>query len=611
MRSRGPRLLALATVAAFVAAVSASGSQSRSLKGGTYRVGWEYSFEGDGFDPTGEDQYGVYGIYSNLLIRTLVGYDHVPGVAGTKLVPDLATSVPTPTNGGRTYTFTLKRGVRFGPPVNRDVTSGDIRYAIERLARPKNHSWFATYFTGIRGFDAYRAGRARSISGIATPSSRTIVFTLTRPDGGFPHLLAMPAAGPIPQEVAKCFEGKPGKYGSDLVSSGPYMIQGADKVRLGSCAAIRPMTGISSTQLTLVRNPRYDPETDTRAARENNPDRFVFVAYQRGGLAHNVTRIVQQLEAGGLDDSFFTSFPKALRAAANAARARGLLRLNSANWPVFVMLNLTRPPFDDVHVRRALAWVLDRAAMRDAVGGPLVGELAGHIVPDVLLGNRLQGFDPFSTPGEHGSLAKARAEMAKSRYATRNGVCVARACKHVFFSPLFDTPLYSAGTRMTPIVEKAAQSLGITLVKHGREFDRLFTPSNDISLAPNVDWTSDFADAATFVDRQFSGRRIDPKQNFDFSLVGITPTQATRLGVKGDVKGAPSVDRDIAKCSALGGSPRLDCYAQLDRKLTTDVVPWIPLVWRNRITILGSQVAKWQFDQASGTTAFAHVAVKT
>src|SRR5438034_7887429 len=106
-----------------------------SLRGGTYRVGWEPgSF--DGLDPTIDD-YTNAAIDSNLLLRTLVGYDHVPGPAGTRLVPDLATSVPAPTNGGRTFTFTLKRGVRFGPPVNREITSNDVRFAIERLARPR------------------------------------------------------------------------------------------------------------------------------------------------------------------------------------------------------------------------------------------------------------------------------------------------------------------------------------------------------------------------------------------------------------------------------------------------------------------------------------------
>ena len=72
----------------------------------------------------------------------------------------------------------------------------------------------------------------------------------------------------------------------------------------------------------------------------------------------------------------------------------------------------------------------------------------------------------------------------------------------------------------------------------------------------------------------------------------------------------PSIDADLARCRALTGSRRLDCYAALDRKLTTQIVPTIPFLSRNQITILGPQVARWQFDQAAGVTALAHVAVK-
>ena len=86
--------------------------------------------------------------------------------AGRELVPDLAERLPEPTNGGRTYTFTLKRGVRFGPPVNREITSRDIRYAIERHARPGTLQ-FRFYFEVIEGFDELRRRRARAISGIA------------------------------------------------------------------------------------------------------------------------------------------------------------------------------------------------------------------------------------------------------------------------------------------------------------------------------------------------------------------------------------------------------------------------------------------------------------
>ena len=119
------------------------------------------------------------------------------------------------------------------------------------------------------------------------------------------------------------------------------MIQGANTVKVGSCDALRPMAGILDTQLTLVRNPSYDPRTDSRAARENNPDRFVFVAGQ------SPVEILNKLNAGELDDAFLTAGPKVVGPYAERARKRGLLRVESADWDFWIAMNLTRPPFDD------------------------------------------------------------------------------------------------------------------------------------------------------------------------------------------------------------------------------------------------------------------------
>ncbi len=305
----GSRMSVLAVAALVVAASPAATSsapavESQSLRGGTYRVGWP-TWQGRlgwsyGFDPTAEFHTTAGGIYSNLLLRTLVGYNHVAGAAGRQLVPDLAVGVPAPTNGGRTYRFTLKRGIRFGPPVNRVITSSDVRYAVERLVRRRNGSEWAPAFGDIRGFDAYRSGRARSISGISTPNARDIAFTLDQPTGDFLNRLALPPAAPIPPEVGKCFEGRLGDYGSHVISSGPYMIDGSGAMSIRSCRAIRPIRGISPTQLTLVRNPRYDPSTDSTAARESNPDRFVFVADPEHQVqSAQAAEAARRLAAGG------------------------------------------------------------------------------------------------------------------------------------------------------------------------------------------------------------------------------------------------------------------------------------------------------------------------
>ena len=606
-RGQAVKAVALALLAAGLVLPSA-GARGPSLTGGTYRVGFAYAFQNAGFDPTTEGQPGSFGIYANLLLRTLVGHDHVAGAAGRKIVADLATSVPAPTNGGTRYTFTLRRGVRFGPPVSRPIRSSDVRYAIERLARPANYAAYPFYFSVIKGFDAYRAGRGRTIAGISTPDRRTIVFDLVRPTGDFLERLALPAAAPIPPEVGRCFEGKPGAYGRDLIASGPYMVDGSDAVRIGSCAAIRPMRGISDTQLTLVRNPSYDPRTDSRAARENHPDRFVFVAFTHGGQARNDVEIVKKLAAGELEDSYLSSWPTAIDRYLAAARRHGLVRVDPADWVVFMTLNLTRPPFDDVHVRRAMNWLLDRAALRATLPG--AGRIARHIVPDDLLGGRLAGYAPFATKGDHGSLAKARAEMRKSRYGDPAGMCVAKACKGVFLSPLVNSSIYAAGQRMTPLIRASAARIGITFAVHSRDAGKMLDPTAGIPSAPNMDWLMDYPDPAAFVDQFFDGKHIRPVLNFNFSLVGITRAQARRLGVKGRVAGRPSVDADIAACSALAGPSRLDCYARLDEKLTTQIVPWVPLIQRDRLTVLGPQVARWVYDSSTDTTGYAHVSVK-
>src|SRR5919198_4807384 len=175
MRRHVRKVVLGATVAALAVGVwatvgtAAPTKKSTAHVGGTYRVGWESEFGWtDAFDPTGEYLGNAWAIYSNLLVRTLVGYNHVAGAAGNKVVPDLATSVPKPTNGGKTYTFHLKSGIKFGPPVNREITSKDVAYAMQRLANPKDGAQYAFYYTVIKGWGAGASGKAQMISGITT-----------------------------------------------------------------------------------------------------------------------------------------------------------------------------------------------------------------------------------------------------------------------------------------------------------------------------------------------------------------------------------------------------------------------------------------------------------
>ncbi|MEA2461102.1 MAG: peptide/nickel transport system substrate-binding protein, partial [Actinomycetota bacterium] len=243
--TRRMRLAALLMTLGMIAAAcggSDSGDESTATTAGgdataggtvTYEIE-EFSYT-SGFDPTGEYLTTAWGFYDNLLLRTLVGYRHVSGAQGNEVVPDLAAEMPQVSDDGKTYTFTLRDDVSFGPPVDRKVTSKDVEYAFRRIATKSVNALYGGYYAGtIEGLTVGDDPGHGGISGIETPDDQTIVFHLTKPTGDFLYRLAMPATAPIPEEVGKCFTDA-GAYGRYVISSSGYMLKGSDELDISSC----------------------------------------------------------------------------------------------------------------------------------------------------------------------------------------------------------------------------------------------------------------------------------------------------------------------------------------------------------------------------------------
>jgi peptide/nickel transport system substrate-binding protein len=603
--------VALAAVITAVAASvgSASASKTSTAKaGGTYKVGWESSFGfTDAFDPTGEYLGAAWALYSNLMIRTLVGYNHVAGAAGNVVVPDIATSVPKPTNGGKTYTFHLKRGIKFSPPVNRAVTSADFVTGMERLANPKDGGQYPFYYDVIKGWDAYAAGKAKTISGITTPNASTIVFNLTQPTGDFLYRMAMPATGPLPAEVVKCFTGaKANQYGRDVISTAGYMIQGLDSVNVSTCASIKPASGFNPlSSLTLVRNPNYAASTDSKAARENLPDEFQFL------IDSNADDIFNKVSAGQLDDEMQSPpTPKVIRQYVTTSSLRKYFKQNVGDGTDYLTMNLTQKPFDDIHVRKAMNFIIDKASLQKAWGGPTAGSIATHIVPNPMLDNKLSDYNPYATPGDAGSVKLAEAAMKGSKYDTNgDGKCdVAAACQNV----LLVADSRSVDQAMVPIIIQDAKQIGITFKVRtvAGAYNVINTPKNNVPISTRPHWGKDYADASTFFDELFASNTILATGNTNYSLVGLTPAIAAKVHASGTITGIPSVDPQINHCNVLSGNPRVSCWAALDKTLMQTVVPWVPYLSVQTLDVLSPDVTKWGYDQFSDQPALAHVAVK-
>jgi peptide/nickel transport system substrate-binding protein len=129
-------LLAVALVAAACSNGGGGGgggsTATQAQRGGVFRTALDDFGLTDGFDPTGEYVSIAFNSF-NALLRTLVATKHIGGTEGNKLYPDLATAMPTISSDGLTYSFKLKPNIKFGPPVNRVITSKDVEYAFERI----------------------------------------------------------------------------------------------------------------------------------------------------------------------------------------------------------------------------------------------------------------------------------------------------------------------------------------------------------------------------------------------------------------------------------------------------------------------------------------------
>src|SRR5579864_3550911 len=324
-----------------------------------------------------------------------------------KPTPDLASSMPTISKDGKTVTVHIKHGIKFSPPVNREVTSADVKYAIERgFAASVANGYASAYFGVIKGAPTAPTKAVPSISGIATPDKYTIVFNLSKPSGVFVGALQEPLTAPVPADYAKKFDtGTSSSYGNHQVATGPYMIQNDSK---GTITGYSP-----GKEIVLVRNPNWSSKTSWRPA---YADKIVF----KEGF--DTTVGTKEILAGQADaNGDFPPPPAQIKQIESNSSQKQQLEFTSTSGSRYVALNTRKPPFNNLYVREAAAYALDRNAMRLTRGGVIDGKIATHFIsPDFAsVGFNQAGgfnFNPFPSANGSGDVAKAMAMMKKAGY---------------------------------------------------------------------------------------------------------------------------------------------------------------------------------------------------
>ena len=473
----------------------------------------------------------------------LVTYPDKPAPEGSRIVPEVAEAVPLPTQGGKTYTFTIRPGFRFSPPSNEPVTAMTFKSTIERVAHPRLKSPLANLFSGIVGYEQYVSGKADELSGVVA-RGRTLTIRLSQPDGALLANLASLAACAVPRDTPI----DPGGI-NNIPSAGPYYVD----------------SYTPRQQLILRRNPNYAGD---------RPQRLDQIVYSIGV---NRARAVEMVEAGeadyiadGIPPEAAPTLESRYGADSQAAKSgRQQYFISPANGVRHLHMNTSRPLFSDVRLRRAVNYAIDRRALveqgrRFSLVNPFnVGSPTDDYLPPSVAGATDVRLYPLTGP----DLRRARR--------------LAGAVRETAI-------LYAANIPPWPqeaeIIRRNLEPLGIDVeVKEfsiGDFFARLARRGEPFDLAI-AGWGFPSTDP-----RDAIGMFVEPighKNNVNFSYFD-----------------APAFNRKLAAAAALSGAKRYRTYGRIARELQRDGVPVAPIATAESHDFFSARIGCQVFHPVNG-----------
>ena len=312
-------------------------------RGGTLVV--HHEDDARSYDPAvAYDEISSMGL--KLMNETLLDY-----TTQLEFEPRLAEAMPVQSPDGRTFTFTLREGIRFHN--GRLLEAEDIRYSMERMLHPDMASPGAVFFSALEGYEEFHAGRASHVRGIQVLDARTIRFVLSEPQQTFLNALALNFAAPVPREAV---EAMGERFARHPVGVGAF--------RFESWEPGLRATFVRHEQFFLEGQPYLD-----RIVIELNLNRGpAFLRFQAGDLDH--------MHRFAPTDNLWIHRQEAWQPTLH----------DSPNLDMWgVGMNTEIAPFDELHVRRAVAFAINRAAWRRAranrlivLGQPIPANMPGH-----------------------------------------------------------------------------------------------------------------------------------------------------------------------------------------------------------------------------------------
>ena len=495
----------------------------------------------------------------------LVTYRRTGGLAGSTLVPDLATTLPAPTDGGTTYTFQLRRGIRYSTGAL--VRPEDFRRELERVFALGN-GYPQGFYTGIVGAQACmnaprRCTLAQGI--VANDAADTVTFHLTAPDPDFLHKLAFPWADAVPANTPDRAFGR-----SMPPATGPYMTEsispGRGVGRFGEPLAFGTWT--------LVRNPHFH-EWSVDAQPSGFPDRIVL----RQGVPPQ--QAVNDVERGGLDVLLPVPASRVSELATHYTPQFHSEPLGATFAPV---MNTRAAPFNNLLVRRALNFAVDRKQVVSLAGGPLAAQPTCQILPPNVPGYR--PYCPYTlNPNPSGSWSAPNLAEAKQLVSASD----TRGMKVTLAVPAADptNPTSKVGAYLVSVLDRLGYRAKLRVTANPQDFYATLNDSRSHVQIGWFAWAQDYPAPSDFIAMLLTCRAFTPQNQSN-----LNDAEFCRPEVDNAVQHTLTLEP-----SAPGSASQ--AWAAVDRQIT-DQAPWLALYNPREDIATSSRVGNYQYHPFFG-----------
>jgi peptide/nickel transport system substrate-binding protein len=504
-------LIASAMAGTTSSAASAKAGAAAGLKGGTLRVNipngdFEYVDPGLAYDTLGWSM-----LYTTQML--LVNFPEKEGPAGSKIYPEGATAFPKVSRDGRTYTFTVRSGLKFsdGSP----ITAAAWKRALERNLSPKMYQGSPVGVNVhlddlIQGGKAFLEGKTQVLSGVRA-SGRTLTVRLTKADPTFLAIMAMQWFGAIKPNTPYSDKGLDVYPGS-----GPYFIKARDVGK----------------SLLLERNPNY------KGSRPANPDKIIF------NVNLQEAQSLLQVRNGEADITVALPVTSHEQLGSEFGVNKGRYFVGPNVCVSYWALNTSRAPLNNVALRKAVNWAVDRPAML-RVAGKYAGKRHDQIlVPGV------PGYKNFHLYAIKGS------DITKAKQVAGGAGAIAGKTVTLFYPPT------STAVNQAQVVQYNMKQLGFDVKLNPTPssiyYKTLGTKGVDMDIA-RAGWCADYNDPFDFINVLVDGNTIQDANNVNFAYLNNA-----------------ALNRKMAAASRLSGDARYTAYQKLDLEIMRDISPWVP-----------------------------------